>query len=183
MTGPTKPTGVGHQIVEYATEKWGGRPHYRGDAFVLGADEHGTWLWGPAGRTIYRGDEPLFVAELDALTVIPDDEWWSIAWWIGHADLELYVNINTPAVWNAGRVIAIDLDLDVARRLDGAVVELDRDEFEVHQKLYGYPANIVEATEAATARALERTRRNVAPFDGEAAQRWIDVARALPVER
>ena len=49
--------------VEWATEKWGGHPHYRSAAHVLGEDEHGTWLWGPAGRTIHRGDQALFVAE------------------------------------------------------------------------------------------------------------------------
>ena len=178
MANATKPRTVGHQIVEFATEKWGGVPHYTGDMHVLGADEHGTWLWGPKGRTVRRGESTTFITEQHALSVVPEDEWWSVAWWVGHPQLELYVNINTPAVWNGARVVAIDMDLDVARLLDGTVVELDRDEFELHQRQYGYPKEIIAATEEATARALQLVRANVAPFDGVAARRWIEIATA-----
>ena len=50
--------------------KWGGHPHYRYAAHFLGEDEHGKWMWGPAGRTIYRGGQPLFVAEQDTLVLL-----------------------------------------------------------------------------------------------------------------
>jgi len=75
--------------VELASEKWGGSPHYRGLVHHLGDDEYGAWRWGPAGRTIFRGDEALFVTEQDVVTVIAPDAWWAPAWWIGHVEVDL----------------------------------------------------------------------------------------------
>lgn len=164
--------------MEYATEKWGDRPHYRGLVHHLGDDEHGSWLWGPAGRTIYRGDEPLFVTEQAALALVPPGAWWSLAWWVGHAEVDLYVNINTPAVFEPERIVAVDLDLDVVRTVDGRVEVVDRDEFELHQVRYAYPPDLIEAAEAATSLAHDLVLTNVAPFDGLAAKSWIQVGTA-----
>jgi uncharacterized protein len=164
--------------VELATEKWGGRSHYRGDNVHLGDDEHGTWLWGAAGRTIYRDDEPLFVTEHDALTLVPPGRWWAPSWWIGHPELEVYVNINTPAERRGDRIVWVDLDLDVIRFRDGRVEVVDRDEFEEHQVRYGYPGDLIARAEAVTAEAHELVTRNVPPFDGLAAAGWIARARA-----
>src|SRR5262245_61044187 len=122
--------------MEYATEKWGGRPHYRGLVHVLGDDEHGTWLWGPAGRTIFRGDVPLFLTQQDALILLLPDTWWSPGWWIGHPETEVYVNIGTPPEWEDTRVSSTDLDLDVVRFCDGRLEIVDEDEFELHQHVF-----------------------------------------------
>lgn len=61
--------------MEFATEKWGGIPHYRGSVARLGDDEFGSWWWGEKGRTIFRGDTPLFVAEQPVLFLTPPDRW------------------------------------------------------------------------------------------------------------
>ena len=163
--------------VEWATEKWGGHPHYRSAAHVLGEDEHGTWLWGPAGRTIYRGDQPLFIAEQDTLVLLVADRWWSPAWWLGHPELAVYVNIGTPPVWGPDRVTTVDLDLDVVRFSDGRVEVVDRDEFDTHQQALGYPPDVVAAAEKATAEVFDLVLREVAPFDGTTTQAWIERAR------
>jgi protein associated with RNAse G/E len=91
----------------------------------------------------------------------------------------LYVNINTPAVWDGERLVAVDMDLDVLRFCDERVEIVDRDEFDDHQVRYGYPADVVTATEAAAARAFELVTRNEAPFDGVAAAAWAERARRL----
>ena len=164
--------------MEYASEKWGGQPHYRGEMVHLGDDEHGTWLWGALGRTIFRGDTPLFVTEHPVLQLVPPGAWWALSWWIGHPRLELYVNINTPAEWQGDRIVYVDLDLDVVRMVDGRVEIVDRDEFEEHQVAYAYPADIVARTEAAATEAFELTTARRAPFDGEAARGWLERARS-----
>jgi protein associated with RNAse G/E len=163
--------------VELIAEKWGGRPHYRGPVHPLGDDEHGTWLWGPAGRTIHKGPGVSFVTEQDALILVAPGAWWQPAWWIGHPHLDLYVNINTPAQRDGDGIVTVDLDLDVVRWVDGRVEVLDRDEFEDHQARYGYPPGIVAAAEAATAEAHDLVARRRPPFDGEAARRWVARAR------
>ena len=162
--------------VEYATEKYPDQPHYRGTLHRLGADEHGTWLWGGPGRPIYRGDVELFVANAPVLALIPTAAWWAVSWFVDHPEIEIYVNINTPARDEGYRIVAVDVDLDVVRYLDGRVEVIDRDEFEEHQVRYDYPPELVEAAEAATAEAFDLVVANGPPFDGTAARDWIALA-------
>ena len=159
--------------MEFATEKWGGIPHYRGTVERLGEDEFGAWWWGAKGRTIYRGDEPLFVAEHGVAFLVPPDQWWSATWWWGHPEIDLYVNIGTVAVVEADRVVSTDLDLDVIRRVDGTCEIIDQDEFEAHQVLYGYPPDVIERTEATADEVLDLMQRRVPPFDDVAARAWV----------
>jgi uncharacterized protein len=99
------------------------------------------------------------------------------SWWIGHPEVDLYVNINTPAVWHEDRVICIDTDLDVVRGVDGRVEIIDRDECEAHQVRYRYPTDIVERTERTASRVFQLVSDNEPPFDGEAAMSWAGRAR------
>ena len=71
----------------------------------------------------------------------------------------------------------VDLDLDVIRFGDGRVEVVDRDEFEVHQHTFGYPPDIVEAAERATAEVFDLVLHEVAPFDRTSAAAWIERAR------
>ena len=169
---------VAGELIDYVGEKWGGAPHYAGTMCVLGDDEHGTWLWGPAGRTISRGGTPLFTTQQDVIAVIPEDGWWAATWWLGHPELELYVNIATPAVRTPTAITYIDLDLDVIRRHDGTCEIVDQDEFEDHQVALGYPPHIVEATTKAADDVLRAVTDGHAPFDGAAAAEWTATARA-----
>ena len=158
--------------MEFATEKWGGIPHYRGEVEPLGEDEFGMWLWGAKGRTILRGNEPAFVAATDTVFLVPRDAWWSSTWWLEHPEVELYVNIGTVAVVEPDRIVSTDLDLDVIRLLDGTCDVLDRDEFEEHQVRYGYPQEVIDAAEAATAEVVDLVTRAAPPFDHATAKRW-----------
>ena len=163
--------------MEYVIEKWGGRPHYAGAVRYLGDDEFGSWLWGPAGRCIYRSGAPLFLTSQDMVSVVRPGAWWTPAWWWGHPQVEVYVNINTPVARQVDRMVTVDLDLDVIKFTHGGVEVVDRDEFEVHQRLYDYPADVIEATEAATTDVARRVIRNEPPFDGVRARAWADYAR------
>lgn len=165
--------------MEFASEKWGGIPHYRGVVHHLGDDEHGRWWWGPAGRTIYRGDDPLFVTAEDALFLVPGAAWWSAAWWVDHPEVSLYVNINSPVVYEPDRFVSTDLDLDVVRRVDGHVEVVDRDEFELHQVRYGYPPDVIAEVERTTAEVHAAVVRGDPPFGGGVAEAWIRRARAV----
>jgi protein associated with RNAse G/E len=165
--------------LEFATEKYGGHPHYRGAVHLLGDDEHGSWLWRPAGHTVFRGVEARFVTNEPALIVVAPDAWWSPSWYPGHAKVDLYVNIDTPAVWDDERIVCVDLDLDVIRFTDGRVEIVDQDEFDENQVRYGYPADLIAAAEHAAAAAFDLVQRNVAPFDGVAARHWMERGFAL----
>jgi protein associated with RNAse G/E len=162
--------------MELASEKWGGRPHYRGEVVHLGDDEHGSWWWGAAGRTIFRGEEALFVTDQDALFLLVDGAWWSPTWWLGHPEVECYVNIGTP--YELGdRLVTTDLDLDVILWCDGRVETVDQDEFALHQVQYGYPAEVVERVARTAAEVHVAVERRDPPFDGVAARAWTARAR------
>ncbi|MFZ0664783.1 MAG: DUF402 domain-containing protein [Acidimicrobiales bacterium] len=160
--------------MEYTNEKWGGKPHYRGVVHVLGEDEFGTWLWGPGGRTIYRGDEVAFIGEYDTIILVPTEDWWTLSWPIAHPRMTLYVNISTPAIWEKNRVVCIDLDLDVVQLIDGSVLIVDEDEFAEHQVLYDYPQDIIDGARKAADTAYDLAVRQVPPFDGGAAKSWAE---------
>jgi protein associated with RNAse G/E len=162
--------------LEFATEKWGGVPHYRGTVEHLGDDEFGGWWWGAKGRTIFRGDVPLYVAEIDVLFLVPTDAWWSATWWFGHPELELYVNVGTVAVHEADRIVSTDLDLDVIRLVDGTCKIVDVDEFEEHQVAYGYPQDVIDRADATASEVLDLMVRKVPPFDDVAAIAWAATA-------
>lgn len=169
--------------MEYRTEKWGGGPHYRRQVHRLGEDEHGTWIWGPAGCTVWRGDEPAFTTDSDALLLAVPDAWWSPGWWVDHAEVDVYVNIGTPFVVGDDQLTSIDLDLDVIRFNDGHVELVDRDEFDVHQRELGYPVEVIDQVERAAALALDLVAAGAPPFDDRAARRWIDLARSADLPR
>lgn len=165
--------------MDFASEKWGGIPHYRGEMRRLGDDEHGVWWWGDRGGTIWRGDTPLFERQHDVLILVPDGAWWSAAWWVGHPEVSLYVNINTPVVYEADRFVVIDLDLDVVRLADGSASIVDQDEFAEHQVRYGYPADVIAETERVTDEVLAAVVAGEEPFRGDVAAGWIERARAV----
>ena len=72
---------------------------------------------------------------------------------------------------------AVDLDLDVVRFCDGRLEVVDRDEFELHRRRYGYPDDLVVAAEQATSAAYDQAAANAPPFDGVAAAGWVERAQ------
>jgi protein associated with RNAse G/E len=165
--------------VEYVTEKWGGNAHKSGTVRFLGHDQFGSWLWGPSGRHIQLGETGSFVTEQDAVILLPTAAWWACSWWIGHPEVEQYVDICTPSRREEDRITHIDLDLDVIRFRDGRVEIDDRDEFEAHLVEYGYPAEIVDGANAAAEEVFDLVSRKASPFDGSAAEQWVGKSRAL----
>ena len=90
-------------------------------------------------------------------------------------------SVRTLRVWHCkhrtlepdgDRMTQIDLDLDVALKLDGAVEVLDEDEFLDHQTRFEYPPELIEQARAATNRAVELLEADVEPF-GIASHRWL----------
>ncbi len=164
------------QTVGIRFTKWGDEPHWSFDMFRLGEDEHGVWLWAPAGTALQRGDdEPTTFRNL-AVKVITDG-WWTAIFNDG-ADrtYDLYVDIATPAHWEGDTVHLVDLDLDVARRKNGGVEIHDEDEFELHRVRYGYPDHIIDKARTETARIAAAVERRDEPF-GEVFGAWLEEAR------
>jgi hypothetical protein len=157
--------------VEVAFTKWDGSRHWEFATSVLGEDAHGIWLWVPEGTALRRGLEPPRAAGTAFVKLIRPDGWWT-AEWNARSKYEVYVDIATPARWDADRVTMIDLDLDVVRLSDGSVALLDEDEFLEHAGSMAYPASLVDTARAAAASVHLALSSGEEPF-GSVGRDWL----------
>ena len=153
--------------------KWPDTPHRRFPARPIGEDEHGRWLWAPAGTTIESGSRG-WVLEHAMVSLITDG-WWAATWFATGVD-ELYVDVVAPAEWTESAVRLIDLDLDVVRFRDGRTGLHDEDEFEANRLALGYPPEFVANARETADRILAAMLRGDEPFGG-VGEAWL--ARAL----
>ena len=165
--------------VRVVYEKWDRRPHWEFDAVRLGDDVHGTWLGVTRGTPQARPGASVIAAEDHVLVVAAGGAHCSTF----HSDLqqgscEVYVDVTCAHRWNDERITMVDLDLDVIRLWDGAVVIDDEDEFAEHRVLLDYPVDVVERALAATNALQRELERQSAPFDGTTSERWLAVLRS-----
>lgn len=160
--------------------KWDGRGHWAFDMERLGVDDHGIWLWAPAGTELRRGSETPIQANHGFVKVIADGQWWTGIWNDGTPtdgrSIRTYVDVITPAVWNGDTVRMVDLDLDVVRRSDGSVEVDDEDEFEEHKVAFGYPEHVVDRARTEAAQLVLAVEQGREPF-GAVGDRWLEVSR------
>jgi hypothetical protein len=174
--------GVG-ETVRIEMTKWGERPHWEYDALWLGTDEHGDWLGLPPQTSMSRPGYALVSRNIQVGLVpgfAPDAE---RGWFAGfHGEprdwVDVYVDITTPPIWDGATLRAVDLDLDVIRKVDDEVFVDDEDEFIEHQVELGYPGEVI----AAATRACDWVRTAVTqrrpPFDGSH-ERWLQALADL----
>jgi uncharacterized protein len=159
-------------LVDCDFRKWGGKAHWRFHAEMLGRDEHGTWL-GSRPPTAYTGPQGAGEWEHSFVVLVPHDGWWVAAFNAPPHDIEVYVDMTTPPEWVArDHVTMVDLDLDVIRsRTSGTFLD-DEDEFTLHQQLFGYPEDVVDAARACSESMMSRVTARDEPF-GETALEWL----------
>ena len=160
--------------------KWDGRAHWAFDMQRLGEDDHGVWLWAPAGTELRRGSETPIAAQHAFIKVIAVGQWWTAIWNDGlrsdGRSIRTYVDVISPAVWDGNTVRMVDLDLDVVRRSDGTVEVDDEDEFEDHKVAFGYPEHVIDRARAEAAQLVLAVDRRKEPFGG-IGERWLEVSR------
>jgi uncharacterized protein len=88
--------------------KWPDAKHWQYSMEYLGEDEHGHWLWAPAGTLAYRGSEGPLALPRSSVKLISGD-WWVATWRAENGrPWEIYVDIISPASWSGGRVTMVD---------------------------------------------------------------------------
>ncbi len=163
----------GARTIALRSVKYDGSLNYSWPARVLQEDADGfTWAT-PAGMPFTRPGRTI---------PVPDD-WvgrvWYDRWYAVDASLtpphrgaapgtlvHYYCNLGLPGAWEGDVYRYVDLDLDVMVFPDGRHLLLDEDEFAAHQIRFGYPAEVVAATEQAARDAIALARAGGAPFDG-----------------
>ena len=149
-------------------------PHWRHEGVWLGEDEHGVWLGATRGSIAQRGHEPAKRIRQNQVHLIPRDEWWVITHAPGHPWAAHWIDISTPATFEEDRVTMVDLDLDVVGRIDGSVIVEDEDEFAEHQVSLGYPLELIENAERATAEMVIALTERHEPF-ATVIHRWLEM--------
>ena len=146
----------------------------------LGEDEHGVWLWAPAGTELRRGSEAPIEAKHGFVKVVAAGQWWTGIWNDGlqtdGRSIRTYVDVITPAVWDGDTVRMIDLDLDVVLRSDGSIEVDDEDEFEEHKVAFGYPQHVVDRARAEAAQLVLALEQGREPFSA-VGEGWLEVSR------
>ena len=150
--------------------KWGGRPHWEFDAVLLGTDEHGDWLGIEAGTRMVRpGAE--YVAPVPQVGLSPapgpdEDRGWLATFHARGGQVQVYVDMTTPPLWEGSTLTAVDLDLDVVRGNSGRVWVDDEDEFAEHRIALDYPTPLVLHATRTCDLVHTAVRGRLAPYDG-----------------
>jgi hypothetical protein len=162
-------------------EKWGGGAHWGADVVWLGEDEHGWWAgWGEGTHWERPGGS--FTSHGLQVGLFPRDRGFAATFYEPVADYEfrVYVDVATvPTVTPEGVISAVDLDLDVIQRFDGAVLVDDEDEFVLHRERYAYPPELVGHAERECARLVEELGSGAPQFAEDLAAGWRERLRDL----
>ncbi len=120
----------------------------------------------------YRARTPIFTSRgefrspYDSLVYFWRDRWYNV-FRLSRPNCPLalwYCNITTPPSFDGRHLGYVDLDLDVAVRPDGDIQLLDQDEFELHQRKYGYPPDMIDRAERAAIEVRDLALRHGFPF-------------------
>ena len=140
--------------------KWPDTLHWHFTVYPLGNDLHGAWFVLPEGSVVQKGSSGEPQTLRASVMLLPKHSCWAAYWNTDKTKRhELYIDVIQLIKADSTEIAMIDLDLDVARTWEGQIEILDRDEFELHQRILGYPRDIVEQAERTTA-LLESLVRN-----------------------
>lgn len=159
--------------------KWDGSEHWQHECAYLGADEWGDWFGQlPGWRSARPGRDLLLNAA--CLTLLPaDSREWVYTCNAEPSRTRVYIDIAWDAEWAGVEPTAIDMDLDVVRRRGEDTFVDDRDEWDEHRALFGYPSDVQTALEETTLRLEREVTAWAAPFDDATAAHWFGVLDAL----
>lgn len=170
-------SGEGARRIRVERWKWPDRPQSRVEGYLLGHDEHGTWIGLPAGHPVHRGEVHLYDAPNAVVLCIPDQGWW-VASWYGHT-VELFVDVTTPARWTSEDVVVVvDLDFGVMSQ-QGTTRLVDAERFEEQRLLYEYPSSVEAGARAAADTVLDAVTHGRPPFTAATATGWFAILRAV----
>ncbi|CAN5560739.1 hypothetical protein BH10ACT10_BH10ACT10_17350 [soil metagenome] len=159
-------------------------------AYVLGQDVYGTWLYTPPG-SLYRGQDDEGVGVCDVgqddtgagrpvVQLIAPGAWWTPTWYPDTEARVVTVDVCTPPELTDQTWTYIDLELDPWVSNTGAVTTDDWDEFQI-----ACTAGRIDTHEASQAITAVTTledllRGGVEPF-GVAGRERLTAAMRLPL--
>src|SRR5512139_2659698 len=154
----------GSRILLRAT-KYDGTAHWI-QPFQVVSDDGNLLVASYRARTPIYTSRGEFRSPYDSLVYFWRDRWYNV-FRLSRPGCNLalwYCNVTTPPSYDGSQIGYIDLDLDVTVRANGCVDLLDEDEFEDHQKFYGYPESVIAEAERAAGDLMHLARARAYPF-------------------
>ena len=94
-------------------------------------------------------------------------KWFNVIGQFKKQGLFYYCNIATPYLIDNGIIKYIDYDLDLRVFPDGGFRVLDRNEYNYHRKLMGYPDELDKILKNELTNLIDMKKANIGPFDKE----------------
>lgn len=123
------------------------------------------WALCSRSSLVTEGDGRRWMTKEHAVFLLYKHEWMNIiAMMKESGGVCYYVNIASPTILDQGYLRYIDYDLDVKLFPDGAMKELDEQEFERHVLTYGYPPELTDAIKKACLEVKVLMGKKAFPF-------------------
>ena len=172
------------QKILVRSQKFDGTLRDEYEATLLDQQDGLVRLLVPRGTPIHGGDGRRSARATDSATELYFTDRWYNVW---HFDSPRapywnlwYANVALPATFDGETLQWVDLDIDLRQYMDGSIVVLDEDEFEVNRRAMPYPDDIVDHALAARDEMLQLAETGVFPFDREAHLAAADTLSPLP---
>lgn len=158
-------------LIEVRGFKWPRRPTATALAYLLGQDTFGHWLGVRSGDPWWAADRSRSgVFGTSFVKLVPTQTFWTACFNAeGHV---VDVDIVLPAVWRAGVLEEVDLELDILRSISGEVSVRDQDAFDQVRQDWGMPDHIAAQAEATCAQIYALVAHNAEPF-GTVGHQWL----------
>lgn len=145
--------------------KYDGTAHWI-QPFQVVSDDGNLLIASYRARTPIYTSRGEFRSPYDSLVYFWRDRWYNV-FRLSRPGCPLalwYCNVTTPPLFDGCQIGYVDLDLDVKVLPNGCYKLLDEDEFEIHQKKYGYPPDVIEHAEMAARELTDMARMRAFPF-------------------
>lgn len=168
-----RPEGLepGHLVVA-RNRKWNGTAHWVVPGTYLGEDQHGWWIFQPAGAFCSRPGAA-FHAASDAVLLVPREGDYVATYYDDSypGDFRLYLDLALGHEWRTIRpgvteFHLIDMDLDVIRSVKHGIYIDDEDEFAEHRLAMKYPQPVVDRIRETADALFVAVKAQDSPFDG-----------------
>ncbi|MBO3663097.1 DUF402 domain-containing protein [Microbacterium stercoris] len=175
------PRPVPGTALDFIWRKWDGTPHWHHEVVYLGSDEHGEWVGQRIGARAFRPGREVTLSSASVMLLPVDRHDWVLTLNDAPELTRVYIDVAWDVQWpDDGLPTAIDMDLDVVRRLDERGVYIDdEDEWAEHSVQMGYPVEVMAELEATAADLHRRVVAREKPFDDETADHWLGVLSDL----
>ncbi|MBN2982055.1 MULTISPECIES: DUF402 domain-containing protein [Cohnella] len=134
--------------------------------------EQSMWIFVNDHTTIREADGKEWISRVPAVSFFIPGHWFNIVALLEDKGVRYYCNIASPPYRYDDVLTYIDYDLDVVLFPDGAMQELDRDEYDRHKEEYRYSPFVRDRVEEGLMKLQARIAAQSEPFDEAEVRRY-----------